>query len=67
MAVSTDDVRRAAATYLDPEHAVTVIERPLLSHDTLYLLLGSALALGSFAVAWRYGPRRRRRASGRAP
>ena len=60
MAVSAEDVRRAAATYLDLDRAVTVVERPLLTHDTLYLLLGSTCVLGGLAVARRAGSRRRR-------
>jgi predicted Zn-dependent peptidase len=66
MATSAEDVRRAAATYLDLDHAVTVVERPLLSHDTLYLLLGSACVLGGLAIARRYAPRRRRLARAKA-
>ncbi len=60
MAVSTADVHRAATNYLDLDHAVTVVERPLLSYDTLFFAFGSMVVLGGLAAVWRLGPRRRR-------
>jgi len=69
MSVSTGDIHRAAATYLDLDHAVTVVERPLLSYDTLFFAFGSLVVLGGLAAVWRLGPRRRRTrgAAHRAP
>lgn len=64
MAVSTGDVHRAARNYLDLDHAVTVVERPLLSYDTLFFAFGSLFVLGGLAAVWRLGPRRRRTRGG---
>ena len=62
MAVNAEDLRRATRDYLDLGHAVTVIERPLLAYETLYLAL-ALLACGSLGFLgwrWRAGARRRR-------
>ncbi len=58
-AVTAEDVERAAQRHLDPAHAVTAIERPLLSYEGLFAALAASAGL-CVLLAARQAWRRRR-------